>query len=175
MISDMAENNPFSVLSRTRTSEGPVRLAVLLPGDREDGLKISLRACQNTSYECIGYDRASGGEKVGIDVDGQLYQIPQALGEALRALRYEDKECYAWADVLIGSSAEELSQQASAMKSMLENSSRLIVWLGLRNSTSTASFDAMQILAHRWQQAALHAEMPPNVSILISKTATQDM
>ena len=69
---------------------------------------------------------------------------------------------YLWADVLIGSSAEERSIQASAMKTTLEKASRLIVWLNSANPTSTAAFDILQILANRWSQAALHAEIPPN-------------
>lgn len=48
------------------------------------------------------------------------------------------------------------------MKTTLENASETVVWLGPTNSTLTAAFDILQIPANRWNQAALHAEMPLN-------------
>lgn len=83
-----------------------------------------------SSYECIGYDRTSTAKPVSIEVEAQSHTIPGPLEQALRALRYTDKERYLWADVLIGTSAEERSRQSAAMKSMLEESSKLIAWLG---------------------------------------------
>ena len=160
----MADNNPFSLLFNRPPSTELVRLAVLQPGASDDALKVLLKQCHphETSYDCIGYDRASNVEGASIDVDGEPYIIPMSLKEALSVLRFPDKERYLWADVLVGSSAEERSLQASATKTTLENASKTIVWLGPTNSTLAAAFDILQILANRWNQAALHAAMPSN-------------
>jgi hypothetical protein len=158
----MAEENPFSVLFNKSVPTDGKLLAVLQPGNRDDALKVSLKQCQDTPYECIGYDRTSTEGISAVDVDGQTHPIPRPLEEALRALRYPDKDRHVWADILIGTSAEELNRQSAATKSMLQNASRLIAWLGPGNPTFATAFDILQVLAHRWQQAALHANMPPN-------------
>ena len=159
----MAEN-PFSILFNRPSSTDPVRLAALQPGASNDALKVSLKQCHDneTSYECIAYDRASNAEHTSIDVDGEPYSIPRALEGALLALRLPDKERYLWADVLVGSSSEERSLQASGMKTTLENSSKTIVWLGPTNASLTMAFDILQTLANRWNQSALHADLPSN-------------
>jgi len=156
----MVEENPFARLFKKPTISA--QLAVLQPGTRRSPIKITLTSADSitSSYECISYDRSQDHSNVEIEVGGQQLAVPRPLEAALRAFRRTDQPRTLWADLLVGSSAEERSSQAAVMKAVLENSDQTMVWLGTGDEQTAAAFDILQIMANRCQQAYLHVGFP---------------
>lgn len=75
--------------------------------------------------------------------------------------------------VLIRSSSEERSLQASAIKNTLEIASRTIEWLGPTNSTLTTAFDNLQTLAQSLESVSI-SRRPAIELDPISSQATSD-
>lgn len=162
--------NPFSRLvqqqrglARLATLQpGLVRLAVLQPGEGSAPIKITLEDSKpgETSYECLSFDRSQDDDTVEIVVGDQIQAVPKHLETGLQTFRRKDRPRTLWADLLIGSNAEERSKQASTMRMILENSDRTICWIGVDNDQSAKAFDIIREMANRWTQACVHVNMP---------------
>lgn len=161
----MAEENPFARLFN-RASSTVVQLAVLEPGEKSAPLTLSLINADptDTTYQCISYDRSKDFGTSEVTLLGHATSVPKPLEAALRAIRREDRPSHLWADLLIGDGAEERSKQASVMKTVLENAEKTIVWLEPAEDQTSAAFDILRTLSNRWQQASLHAGLPPSVT-----------
>jgi len=156
----MAEENPFARLFRKPSVTA--QLAILEAGEQHAPVQLRLinADLDDTAYQCISYDRSRDGPTVDVSVDGQPLSVPQPLAEALRALRMQERPRTVWADLLVGDSAEQRSRQASTMKSVVENSDSVIVWLGPGDAHTPGAFEVLQELGNRYQQACLHSGFP---------------
>lgn len=162
--------NPFSKLFQqqrglarmTTLQPGLVRLAVLQPGEGNAPIKITLEDSKpgETSYECLSFDRSQDDDTVEITVGDQIQAVPKRLETGLQTFRRKDRPRTLWADLLIGSNVEERSQQASAMRTILENSDRTLCWTGVDNDKSAKAFGVIREMANRWTQACVHVNMP---------------
>jgi len=160
----MAEENPFARLFNTPSPTA--RLAVLEAGEREAPIQLRLIDAEpsDTAYQCISYDRSQDFGSIDVTVDGQPLPVPRPLAEALRVLRKQDRPRTFWADLLVGSTVEERSRQASSMKSAVANADSVIAWLGPGDAHTEAAFEILQELSNRWQQACLYSGFPPIVT-----------
>jgi hypothetical protein len=166
LAAKMTEENPFARLFTKQASPNAVELAVLQPDAEDATIRIELTNADpdDTTYECISYDRSKGYGTTDILVDGQSMLIPKPLAEALKTLRKTHRPETVWADLLVGKTAEERSKQAAIAKRILEKASSTVVWLGQSNQHTKAAFDIIQEMANRCQQATLHSGLPENLS-----------
>ncbi|KAI0436494.1 hypothetical protein F4803DRAFT_223246 [Xylaria telfairii] len=163
----MSSTNPFAKLVGPQTG-GKSRLAVLEPSDEQNALiRLTLidADLKDTSYECISYERAKNADEVKISVNGEDWEIPQALESALRTLRRKTKPRTLWADLLVGRTVEERSTQAAAIKQILENADKTLCWLGPDKELTSRAFGIVHDMANRWNQACLHVNLAQDVSI----------
>lgn len=160
----MSQANPFSKLFHQQP--GPVRLAILHPGEHDAPIKVSLTEAvpSQTSYECLSYNRAKDEDTIDITVDDQSQPIPKHLESGLRILRRKERPRTLWADLLIGSSAEERSKQANTMRMILENAERTLCWTGTDNDKTVRAYDTIREMGKRWSQAREEFKMPASLS-----------
>ncbi|KAI1080324.1 hypothetical protein F5B20DRAFT_570435 [Whalleya microplaca] len=159
-------SNPFSVLVNQR--QLTAQLAVLEPtADRNAPIKLSLTEShlQDTSYECISYDRSEAADTVAVTVDGDDHAIPKALESALRTFRRKERPRTLWADLLVGRTIQERSKQAVAQRQILENAEKTICWLGPDKESTTKVFETIHEMATRWNNARWEVGMSPDVSL----------
>lgn len=161
----MAEENPFARLFKRPLTQ-TASLAVLQPGTKDAQISITVTdvVLSDTKYDCISYDRSREWPTRDILVNGSPSQIPETLEHALRALRREATPRMLWADLLVGSSAEERSQQAALMKNVIENAQVMHCFVHLDTQAHVAAFDVLQTLANWFHQAALSVNIPANVA-----------
>ncbi|KAI1750012.1 hypothetical protein F4782DRAFT_511015, partial [Xylaria castorea] len=172
----MSDNNPFARLVGTQT-RGQSRLAVLEPSEEQNApIKLTLvdADLQDTSYECISYERAKNANIVKISVNNEDYEIPQALEGALRTFRRKEKPRTLWADLLVGRTAEERSSQATMMGQILENADKTLCWLGPQKELTSRAFDIVHDMANRWTQACLHVNLSQDVGLARVTTKQMD-
>ncbi|KAJ8104883.1 hypothetical protein ONZ43_g7646 [Nemania bipapillata] len=152
----------------TGQTRGKSRLAVLEPSD-EQNAPIKLRLIDadlnDTSYECISYDRAKNDNIIKISVDDEDYEIPEALESALRTFRRKEKPRTLWADLLVGRTAEERSREATAIRQILVNADKTLCWLGPGNEVTSRAFDAIHNMANHWNQACVQVNLSQDVGL----------
>lgn len=160
----MNQNNPFSKMFQQQPNL--VRLAILQPAETSAPIKITLTDVkpEETSYECVSYDRTKDDDTIEIAVDDHVQAIPKNLETGLRAFRRKDRPRTLWADLLIGNNAEERSKQASIMRAILENSERTLCWTGEGNERSAKAFQIIREMGNRWTQALVQFNMPASLT-----------
>ncbi|KAI0490303.1 hypothetical protein F4859DRAFT_4922 [Xylaria cf. heliscus] len=171
----MSGNNPFTTLvcAQTRVKS---RLAVLEPSVQQNApIKLTLidADLQDTSYECISYERTADANIVKISVDGEDYEIPQVLEGALRTFRRKEKPRTLWADLLVGRTVEERSTQATTIRQILENADKTLCWLGPEKELTSRAFSIVHEIANHWNQACVLVNLSQDVSL--SRTTMRQM
>lgn len=160
-------SNPFASLFSKRPSGTIATLARLAPGGRSDDISLTLATFDPATcapYECISYDRSRDWKTAEVSVDGKPTPIPLPLKEALHSFRHSRDSVLLWADLLTGSSAEERSQQAQVMKTVMQNAQKVTCWLGNGSERSSEAFDVMQTLANWNRQASIQTNFPKKLS-----------
>lgn len=160
-------SNPFAGLFSRRPSGTIATLARLAPGGRSDDISLTLATFDPATcapYECISYDRSRDWKTAEVSVDGKPTPIPLPLKEALHPFRHSRDSVLLWADLLTGSSAEERSQQAQVMKTVMQNAQKVTCWLGSGNERSHEAFDVLQTLANWSRQASIQTNFPKKLS-----------
>jgi hypothetical protein len=160
-------SNPFASLFSKRPSGTIATLARLAPGGRSDEISLTLATFDPATcapYECISYDRSRDLKTAEVSVDGKPTPIPLPLKEALHSFRHGRDSVLLWADLLTGSSAEERSQQAQVMKTVMQNAQKVTCWLGNGNERSSEAFDVLQTLANWSRQANIQINFPKKLS-----------
>ena len=159
----MSQDNPFLKLFQQRTIS-TARLANLRPGNKDASIEIDLEdaALGETTYECISYDRTEDNSSLHITVSGSQQSIPKHLELALRTLRRREQPRKLWADVLVGSNAQERSTQANAMRAILEQADKTLCWIGDDNEKTAAAFATLREMSNRWTQACTQYDIPAN-------------
>lgn len=167
----MSRSNPFLQLFQQQPKL--VRLAVLQPGEIDTLINITLTDVkpEETSYECISYDRADDDDTVEITVDDQKQAIPRRLETGLRAFRRKDRPRTLWADLLIGNDVEERSKQMGVMRTILENAERTLCWTGEANDKSAKAYEIIRTMGNRWTNASVKFGMPDSMT----KATSQQM
>lgn len=108
------------------------------------------------AYEALSY---TWGEKTGhsIDCDGQSLFIRENICSALRRLRRAGTVRNLWIDALCINQLdiEERNEQLRSMKSIYQNATMVLVWLGEESADSPQAFELIsQILARQrtWKE-----------------------
>lgn len=159
--------NPFASLFSKRPSGTIATLARLAPGGRSDEIALTLATFDPATcapFECISYDRSQDWKTTEVSVDGKPTSIPLPLKEALHSFRHDRDSVILWADLLTGTSAEERSQQAQVMKTVMQNAQKVTCWLGNGNERSSEAFDVLQTLANWNRQASIQINFPKKLS-----------
>ncbi|KAI1087346.1 hypothetical protein F5B19DRAFT_78519 [Rostrohypoxylon terebratum] len=169
--SNSGGSNPFSTLLNQTA-----RLAILQPSETQDApLELTLTdvVLEDTSYECISYDRSSATVSAAdnnvttVTVDGVTQEIPKQLGDALRTFRRKARPRTLWADVLVGRTPAERSAQARVQRAVLEGAERTLCWVGAdKGETTSKAFATMTEMGQRWQEAARAVGLAPDGSVL---------
>jgi len=121
-----------------------IRLIRLLPSKHYEApihceiFRASLN--RNPDYEALSY--AWGDPKITSPVylEGVRSHVTTNLGQALRHLRYEDRERILWVDALSINQRDvrERNSQVRKMRSIYMSAKRVLVWLGLEEDAKVA-------------------------------------
>lgn len=159
--------NPFARLFGKKPSGTIATLARLAPGGPSDEIAITLATFDPATcapYECISYDRSRDWDTAEVAVDGKQTPIPLPLKQALRSFQHNRDSVLLWADLLTGSSAEERSQQAQVMKTVIQNAQKVTCFLGHGSERSPEAYDVLQTLANWHRQASMQVNFPAKLS-----------
>ncbi len=134
--------------------EGEFRLARLQPAAAETDpirCRIVSTADSTQAYEALSYvwrDARQGLTWANIEVNGDLYKIPQNLYDALQSLRPKDHERSLWVDAICinQNDLDEKAYQVSMMKEIFQNASQVCVWLGTGDESSRKAMQFIEKL-----------------------------
>jgi hypothetical protein len=160
-------SNPFARLFGKAPSGTTATLARLAPGGASEEIALTLATFDPATcapYECISYDRSRALDTAEVSVDGTPTPIPLPLKEALQSFRHSQDSILLWADLLTGNSAEDRSQQAQIMKTVIQNARKVTCWLGNGTKRSTEAYDVLQTLANWHRQASIQVNFPAKMS-----------
>ncbi|KAG9248724.1 heterokaryon incompatibility protein-domain-containing protein [Calycina marina] len=149
----------------------------LVTGEEADRLECrlsvaSLEAIQ--SYEALSY--CWGQNSSGILVDGHDFIIPKNLEEALRKMRFQDKERILWADAICidQSQVVERNTQVALMADIYRKCDRCLVWLGATNEfdrdTNEMFGSLPELLTALSKKRHLNQPGPPRISPMFGFT-----
>ncbi|XP_014553239.1 hypothetical protein COCVIDRAFT_29530 [Bipolaris victoriae FI3] len=148
------------------------RLLELWPGEGSDPFLCTLQNVDiehpHVPFEALSY--VWGKEKSNNvllcadnqgNIKGQL-ELTKNLDQALRALRHPHQRRILWIDAICIRQDDnaERSRQVSYMRSVYNNASRVIVWLGQKDATVRRAFEFAQKITTT--AAALEAAIPQN-------------
>ncbi|KAI1816314.1 hypothetical protein GGS20DRAFT_539164 [Poronia punctata] len=163
----MTANNPFESLLGLRTSLSigtRQRLAILEPSVEQSApIKLTLTDAnvEETSYDCISYDRFGTHVTATVSIDGVDREVPGALEEALRTFRREETTRTIWADILVGRTIEERCSHLPEMRRALVHAGKTLCWLGPEKPLTARAFGIIRQMADRWTQACANAGISP--------------
>lgn len=162
----MASNTVLNPFARLFTNYG-FHLAILESSTaQDDPIKVSLSTENgtNTPYEVVSYDRSRDYGSSKIFLDDVETDIPKPLESALRALRRTDAPRLLWSDLLLGRTLQEQNTQTAVAKTILENASRTVAWLGPGSERTKEAFKIIMTLSNWWTNAKAVIGLPGRLS-----------
>jgi hypothetical protein len=122
------------------SSPTQIRVLHLLPGSKEDDIRCSLRRVaisQRVPYEALSYTWGSPGRCHRVECDGSYLLVTSTLQEALRTMRFPDKERTLWIDQLSinQEDVQERNSQVTIMHLVYKHATRTVVFLGAVEGT----------------------------------------
>jgi hypothetical protein len=125
------------------SSPTQIRVLHLLPGLKDDGIRCSLRRVaisQRVPYEALSYTWGSPDRCIRVECDGSYLLVTSTLQEALRTMRYPDKERTLWIDQLSinQEDVQERNSQVTIMHLVYKHATRTVVFLGAVEGTQQA-------------------------------------
>ncbi|KAH8648304.1 heterokaryon incompatibility, partial [Tricladium varicosporioides] len=116
---------------------------------------------QTPSYEAISY--TWGGQKPEIDIiiDDKHSLVTPSVFEIIRYRQSFFSDTYLWIDAVCinQSSRDDKNQQIALMRNIYQQSTRVIIWLGPRQSVKN-SFDTFRMLIHLSFRASYGINQP---------------
>ncbi|KAH7355651.1 heterokaryon incompatibility protein-domain-containing protein [Pyrenochaeta sp. MPI-SDFR-AT-0127] len=146
------------------------RLLELWPGEGADPFLCTLRNVDvehpHVPFEALSYvwgREQSDSVLLCTDDQGNIHgqlELTRNLEQALRALRQQHQRRTLWIDAICIRQDDnaERSRQVSYMRSVYNNASRVIIWLGQKDATVRRAFEFVQKLA--MAAAVLQATIP---------------
>lgn len=144
-----------------RENAGEIRLLTLLPGDFDDRVRMHLEHVIFThditpNFEALSYAWGSinNREKILVGPFADRFKslaINKSLEEALRYLRYADRERTLWIDAICVNQddLEERSSQVQKMANIYTKAARVIAWLGSASHNSKLALDTLNWIASK--------------------------
>jgi hypothetical protein len=137
-----------------------IRLLEPQRGSTEDSISCTLSHCRVSSeergFEAISYMWGPEVTK-SIQINGMHCLIRENLWEALQHLRLQDRTRRLWVDALCINQVDmnERNQQVSQIGSIYSIATRVLVWLGMPDSTSLLAIQTLQqihegTLSYNW-------------------------
>lgn len=116
-----------------------IRFLHLLPGQRDDPIRIRLEPCSLSnppSYEAVSYAWGSKSDTAVViicesEVDYTV-EVPQSLHGALKQLRHYSEDRRIWADAICINQTDnkEKNLQVRLMRKIYQRATRVVIWLG---------------------------------------------
>jgi hypothetical protein len=112
-----------------------IRLLVVSPGQRADPVTCRLHRANledNPEFEALSYVWGTEGNTRTITCSGKPCRVTPNLHDALRNLRFPDRERVLWVDALCinQNSPREKGAQIPLMSSIYGKASQVLIWLG---------------------------------------------
>ncbi|KAH8770898.1 heterokaryon incompatibility protein-domain-containing protein [Diaporthe sp. PMI_573] len=132
-----------------------IRMIHLLPGQRDDPIRIHLEPCSLDSrpYEAISYVWGDRSDNAVIIVsESQVdyaVDVPQRLHGALKKLRHHSDHRFIWADAICINQAdeEEKSHQVRLMRRIFQRATRVVIWLGDDDETGCGTSSLSDVIS----------------------------
>ncbi|GIZ46955.1 hypothetical protein CKM354_001005700 [Cercospora kikuchii] len=118
-----------------------IRLLQILPGDRKEGIRLSISnnvpyIAKPIHYHALSYCWGKANRRVPIDLDGCSFFVTRNLRRALRIIRERrpplDQVQYIWIDAICinQQDVEEKNRQVAQMWRIYRGASTVLSWLG---------------------------------------------
>lgn len=126
------------------------RLLTLLPGTREDRIKIRVESYDISSppsFTALSYCWGSGSKDSSCDCEpSQLVFITKNLDQALRHCRSEKTEAHVWIDQICidQDNDDDKTQQVRLMRAIYSSAANVIIWLGDANEKTKLVYDLIE-------------------------------
>lgn len=125
-----------------------IRLLVLEPGDVADPVVCRLKRArldQKPAFEALSYVWGDKYHIKYIECEGTKVQVTQNLYQALRHLRFPDRERFLWVDALCMNQGDnvEKSSHIPLMSRIYSQAQQTVVWLGVSTQDSKRAFAAL--------------------------------
>ena len=137
-----------------KSSKTGIRLAQILPGTGNQGVKINLvdsfiSGANQIPYDALSYTWGDGARMKNISCNGKRLAVTQTLMEALHRFRDPDKVVTLWIDQICvcQDRIKERNQQVKLMGQIFKGARKVVVWLGEDYDDSRAGMQlAKQLL-----------------------------
>jgi len=145
-----------------KATEKEFRLMTLRAGDFSDDIRVNLEAFpfplheKTPQYEALSYTWGNTADPSNITIEGAATAlftlgVTRNLAEALRYLRYKNKNRVLWIDAVSINQQDllERSETVPRMGDVYSLASRVVVWLGLEDAESQHAFRLLEELGSR--------------------------
>ena len=140
---------PSDVYRPLDVSTREIRLVSLEPGSGHDNISCQIfytrlgRQQDVLEYEALSYTWGQMHSLRSITLNGSPFVVTKNLEAALRQLRLTQKARVIWVDALCIDQAnfQERGQQVQLMREIYKNAAAVLVWLGVKCSTSDCAMD----------------------------------
>jgi hypothetical protein len=132
---------------------GELRLITLFPGDPEDEIHSQVNVAklgeEIQEYEALSYVWGSQSRHKPIKMNGINFMVTENLYDALKRLRYPDKQRILWIDALAINQLDvtERNHQVQDMSKIYSGAQRVLMWLGEESQEMNAWFEFIDIMA----------------------------
>ncbi|KAK8044144.1 HET-domain-containing protein [Apiospora rasikravindrae] len=127
---------PLNPATSDDAATSEVRFLELLPGEFDQPIRCSLRACvlkNHPKYEALSYVWGDARVTKPVYVNGHLMQVTSNLATALQYLRHRQRPRTLWVDAICINQADtpEKGHQLPLMGLIYSQCSQTVAWLGL--------------------------------------------
>jgi len=166
----------YEPLSDDQDPDAPyIRLLLLLPGERDSPIHCRLiRATLKDSpfFEALSYVWGKPGETTQIQLHGSNFQATLNLENALRHLRYKNRQRCLWVDAVCINQSDnaEKSSQVILMPDIYSQAAQVLFWLGQADEHSDVTCDMISQWYHEALKKAKHEDKNTDSTAIAKKT-----